>query len=85
MNKEIKLQAKFKNYYCEDITLPDVIYDDDFDMEKKSEEDIDGITMFDTNLRECVRIKADWIESLQAKCIASDFSSQKSLETQTFK
>ncbi|MDR1233068.1 MAG: carboxy terminal-processing peptidase [Puniceicoccales bacterium] len=85
MNKEIKILAKLKNYYCEDIILPDVVCDDNVDTEEKPEEDIDGIMMFDTNLRECVRITADWIENLQAKCIILDFSPQRSLEIQTLK
>ncbi|MDR1528072.1 MAG: carboxy terminal-processing peptidase [Puniceicoccales bacterium] len=82
MNKEIKILAKLKNYYWENITLPDVIRDDNVDAEEKPEEDIDGIIMFDTNLRECVRITADWIENLQDKCIILDFSPQRSLEIQ---
>ncbi|MDR2603204.1 MAG: carboxy terminal-processing peptidase [Puniceicoccales bacterium] len=85
MNKEIKILAKLKNYYCEDIILPDVVHDDNVDAEEKPEEDMDGIVMFDTNLRECVRIAADWIENLQAKCIILDFSPQRSLEIQTLK
>ncbi|MDR2628383.1 MAG: hypothetical protein LBC30_00025, partial [Puniceicoccales bacterium] len=85
MNKEIKTLAKLKSYYCEDIILPDILCDDNVDAEEKSEEDIDGIMMFDTNLRECVRITADWIENLQAKCIVLDFAPRQSLEIQTLK
>ncbi|MDR0693524.1 MAG: carboxy terminal-processing peptidase [Puniceicoccales bacterium] len=85
MNKEIKTLAKLKNYYCEDIILPDVVRDDSGDVEEKPEEDIDGIVMFDTNLRECVRITADWIENLQAECVIVDFSPQQGLEIQTLK
>ncbi|MDR2776857.1 MAG: carboxy terminal-processing peptidase [Puniceicoccales bacterium] len=85
MNKEIKTLAKLKSYYYEDIILPDIVRDDNADTEEKPEEDIDGIIMFDTNLRECVRITADWIENLQAKCIILDFSPQRSLGIQTLK
>ncbi|MDR2432792.1 MAG: carboxy terminal-processing peptidase [Puniceicoccales bacterium] len=85
MNKEIEMLSKLKNYYCEDITLPDVVRDDNVDAEKNPEKDIDGIMMFDTNLRESVRIVGDWIENLQAEYVILDFSPQRSLEIQTLK
>jgi hypothetical protein len=51
MNEEIKMLAKSQDYYCEDITLPDIVCDD-ADAEENPEEDIDGITIFDINLRD---------------------------------
>jgi carboxyl-terminal processing protease len=53
--------AEFDGYPCQNIELPDIEHDPDTVVEEKSPEDIDGIVLFDTNLRECLRIIADWI------------------------
>jgi carboxyl-terminal processing protease len=85
MNKEIEMLGKLQNYYCEDIMLPDIVCDDNTDTEEEPEEDIDGIMIFDTNLRECLRIIADWIwiEDLQVRPPNLDPSHEQSLKAQT--
>ncbi|MDR1891219.1 MAG: carboxy terminal-processing peptidase [Puniceicoccales bacterium] len=82
MNEEIKMLAKSQDYYYEEITLPDIVCADT-DVEEKPEEDIDGIAIFDTNLRECLRIIGDWVKILWDKCANLDPSCEQSLEIQT--
>jgi carboxyl-terminal processing protease len=68
IGKRIKILAETEKYPCEDIDLPDVKGGDDgADGDcGREKEDVDGIAIFDTNLRESLRIVADWVEILHS-------------------
>ena len=61
MNERIRSLVAKQGYASQDIELPDIEHDDeDQPAKESSDEDIDGIAIFDTNLRECLRIIVDW-------------------------
>ncbi|MDR2737472.1 MAG: carboxy terminal-processing peptidase [Puniceicoccales bacterium] len=61
INAEIEALAESQGYRCQNVELPDIEHDTDSQADEKPPEDIDGIVLFDTNLRECLRIIADWV------------------------
>ncbi|MDR1414092.1 MAG: carboxy terminal-processing peptidase [Puniceicoccales bacterium] len=66
MNAKIKNLMASEDYACQDIRLPDIPNDGKDCRDEKPEKDMDNIIIFDTNLRESLRIVNDWIELLQA-------------------
>jgi carboxyl-terminal processing protease len=61
MNYRVKALVEKQDYASESVELPDINRDeDDLAGYENSKESVDGIAIFDTNLRECLRIIADW-------------------------
>jgi carboxyl-terminal processing protease len=61
MSERVKILAEAQDYQCQKIRLPDIADDEDSSVKNKVKEDVDSIILFDTNLRECLRILTDWV------------------------
>jgi carboxyl-terminal processing protease len=69
IENSIKILAETQSYRCENISLPDVVGEEDDNNVAngagKPQDDVDSIAIFDTNMREALRIVADWVEIVQ--------------------
>ncbi|MDR3144069.1 MAG: carboxy terminal-processing peptidase [Puniceicoccales bacterium] len=74
MNGAIGALKEKQDYPCENIYLPDAARDECENARNASKEDMDGIATLDTNLRESLRIAADWIRALNRGQLAEDCS-----------
>jgi carboxyl-terminal processing protease len=64
MDRDIEILEKLNApyYVGQSVELPDIVRDDRELADGKSKKDVDGVTVFDTNLSECLRIASDWVQ-----------------------
>jgi carboxyl-terminal processing protease len=74
ISEKISILSKTQGYNYEGINLPDIksVEASTENDENKKHDDVDGIEIFDTNLRESLRIVVDWVEITQPSKFGSE-------------
>jgi carboxyl-terminal processing protease len=67
MDDRVEELEKTRGYPCQPIRLPDVVDQQDSPEDDRDRDDVDSIAIFDTNLRECLRITADWVTAIDGQ------------------